>query len=90
MAATVYDEPGRIRRSSDAGERLRVEKLGTSKGIGVMTAMIIGFFLTIATAFALAYGVGPEIEENRGLVHEELDQPLDAIDDPRTIGDRAE
>lgn len=86
MATTTQDRAGTV-RITDAGDRLRTEKQHSSKGIGLITAMIAFFAVWIAITFWTASFIAPEPEESEGWLHRERERPAPAIDDPRTIGD---
>ncbi|AKF05120.1 hypothetical protein [Sandaracinus amylolyticus] len=84
MATTYQRVPGMV-HVDDPGERLRQQKLHSSKGIGIMTAMIAVLAVVIAVTMWMASHVAPEPEESEGFAHEELDVPADRVRDPRAI-----
>ncbi|UJR82256.1 hypothetical protein [Sandaracinus amylolyticus] len=84
MATTYQRVPGMV-HVEDRGERLRQQKLHSSKGIGIMTAMFGVLALTIAATYWMASSIAPEPEESEGFVHEQPDVPADRIRDPRAI-----
>lgn len=84
--ATTY-EGASTSRISDAGDRLRISKLHSPKGVGIMVSMIAFFLVWAAITFWTAQFIAPEPEESGGVLRQERERPADAIDDPRTIGD---
>lgn len=85
--ATTTHAPGTLDREEQRVERLRLTKQRTSKGIGLFSACLAAFGVTIGVVFWMASHVAPEPELSEGWVHEELDRPASAIGDPRTIGE---
>ena len=84
MATTYQRLPG-MARFDDAGEQLRVQKLHSSKGIGLLTAMFASLAVIIAVTFWMAQGLAPEPEASEGALRGQPDVPADRVEDPRAI-----
>ncbi len=65
------------------GEELRQLKLSTSKGIGILTACMVGMLTIIATVFWLAMGLAPTAEDSRNVFQKTPERPLGALTHPR-------
>jgi hypothetical protein len=65
------------------GEELRALKLYTSKGIGILTACMMGMLLIFGTVYWLALGLAPTAEDSRNVFQETPARPHGALTHPR-------